>query len=227
MPKKHSVNNNNHHKHISLQKELRKNDFRISIFGSARVKSGNKIYKDTFKLAKEIAKHGFDIVTGGGPGLMEAANKGHEEGDINDILDSIGLKIELPWENKINPYVEIKKTFKRFSERLDNFMKLSCAVVIMPGGVGTCLEFFYTWQLVQVHHICPIPVILVGEMWKKLIEWARKYPLKNGFINEEEFGQIYLAKDVEDAIKIIIKTYKVFKKEGENYCTNIKKYKLN
>lgn len=210
-----------------IAKELKRTEFRVVIFGSARLKKSDKIYKQVYNLAKEIGKNGIDIVTGGGSGLMEAANAGHEAGDKEDMADSIGLTIQLPWEPKKNVYLELKKHFKKFSHRLDHFMALSSVAVIMPGGVGTCLEFFYTWQLIQVKHICPIPVILVGKMWEKLIEWVKKYPLKQGLISKSDLKQIYLAKNNKEAIQIIKNTREIFKKEGDNYCQNIKKYKLD
>ncbi len=214
-------------KPITMEEELKKDDFRVTIFGSARLQLDDKTYKQVFDLAKRIGKHNFDIVTGGGPGLMEAANAGHEAGDGNHESDSIGLIIKLPWENEGNKHLEIKRTFNKFSGRLDTFMALSNAVVVMPGGIGTCLELFYTWQLVQVKHICPIPIILVGKMWEKLIDWVKKYPLKDGLISPEDMDSIHIAKDNDEAMKIILKTYKVYKKEGKNFCKNIKRYKLS
>lgn len=213
--------------HISFKDELKKRDFRVTIFGSARIKSNDKIYKQVKDLAKKIGKHGFDIVTGGGPGLMEAASIGHEIGDKDGKAESIGLTIELPWESEENGHLEIKKHFDHFSGRLDHFMALSSAIVVTPGGIGTCLELFYTWQLVQVKHICPIPIILIGTMWKKLIIWAKKYPLKEGLISPKDFSSIYVVKNNKEAMKVIMNTYEVFIKEGKNYCLNVDKYQLD
>ncbi|MFH1284293.1 MAG: LOG family protein [Candidatus Peregrinibacteria bacterium] len=212
----------NHSKRLS--QELKRNEFRVAIFGSARINKNDKTYRQVYSLAKEIGKNGIDLVTGGGPGLMEAANAGHEAGDANNIADSIGLIIELPWTAPNNAYLEMQKRFKRFSKRLDNFMALSSAVVIVPGGIGTCLEFFYTWQLIQVKHIHPIPIILTGKMWEKLIEWVRKYPLKRGLISPHDMKHVHIAKNNKEAIKLIISTYRIFKKEGKNFYKNIKKY---
>lgn len=212
---------------VKFKRELKKTDFRVAVFGSARIKKNDKVYKQVFALAKEIGKHKFDIVTGGGQGLMGAATEGHAEGDPKKESDSIGLTIRLPWETKPNKHLEIKEHFNKFSSRLDAFMNLSSVVVLMPGGVGSCLEFFYTWQLIQVQHICPIPVILVGKQWEALIDWVKKYPLKQGLISPKDMKAIHIAKNNKEAMAIILKAHKAFEKEGKNYCKNIKKYKLN
>ena len=173
--------------------------FRVTIFGSARIKENDKIYKQVFKLATEIGKHRFDLVTGGGPGLMNAASSGHQAGDSGNHADSIGLTISLPWEVKANKHLEIKKHFNKFSGRLDEFMKLSNVAVIMPGGIGTSLELFYAWQLIQVKHIAPIPVILIGGMWRELIDWVRKWQVKHGLVDKEDLDNIHVVKSNREA----------------------------
>ena len=198
----------------SIKAELKKHDFRVAIFGSARLKKNDKIYKQVYELAKEVGKYKFDVVTGGGPGLMEAANAGHEEGDKGKKADTIGLVIKLPWESRGNKHLEIKKEFATFSKRLDTFMALSKVAVVMPGGIGTCLELFYAWQLVQVKHIKPIPMILVGKMWEELIKWVKKYPLKKDLVSKKDFDNIYIAKDNKAAMRIILKRYKNFNKRN-------------
>ncbi|MFH1533465.1 MAG: LOG family protein [Nitrospirota bacterium] len=205
----------------SMRDEIKRKEFRVAIFGSARIKTADKIYKQVFDLAYEVGKHKFDIVTGGGPGLMEAANAGHEAGDKGHKSDSIGLVINLPWESKSNKHLEIKKRFDQFSKRLDTFMALSKVAVIMPGGIGTCLELFFTWQLLQVKHLKPIPIILVGKMWEKLINWVKKYPLKEGLISEKDLNFIHIVKNNEEAMEIIMKTYRKFN-NGKKHGTNNK-----
>lgn len=197
-------------KKTEMQKELNNHDFRVAIFGSARIKPTDKVYKQVFQLAKKIGSLGFDMVTGGGPGIMEAANAGHENGDTKDKADNIGLPIKLPWENKANKHLEIKKNFNKFSGRLDLFMALSNVVIVMPGGIGTCLELFYSWQLIQVRHIKPVPIILIGKMWEDLIKWMKKYPLKAGLVSPDDFKHIHIAKTNGHAMKIILKTYTEF-----------------
>lgn len=198
----------------TFDSELKRHDFRVAIFGSARVQKNDKIYKHVFKLAKEVGRHHFDIVTGGGPGLMEAANAGHASGDPNRKSDNIGLAIELPWEAKTNKHLEIKRQFSKFSKRLDNFMALSSVAIIVPGGIGTCLELFYTWQLIQVKHIHPIPIILVGEMWEKLIRWVQKYPLKEGLVSPADMDCIHICANIPQAMKVIMKAHQEFVKKN-------------
>ena len=184
-----------------------------------------EIYKQTFNLAKEIGKKHIDIITGGGPGLMKAANAGHEAGDKLNKADSIGLVIKLPWEPEGNNHLEIKKEFDKFSNRLDHFMALSAAIVVMPGGVGTCLELFYAWQLIQVKHVRPIPIIMVGEMWEDIYKWIQKHPVKTGLISAHDTDNLYIAKDNQEILSIILKHHKLFKKEGKfsdpNYGENL------
>ncbi len=211
---------------VSVEKELKHNQFRVAIFGSARIKPNDKIFTEVIELSKEIAKKDIDVVTGGGPGIMEAANLGHQMG-TNGNSDSIGLTIELPWENEGNKHLDKQKHFAKFSSRLDHFMALSNVVVVMPGGVGTCLEFFYTWQLMQVNHICNTPIILHGKMWHDLMKWVEKYPIKDGLISPEDANGIYCVKNNKEAMKIINTSHKTYLEHGKNYCTNNKKYKLD
>ncbi|PLX25733.1 hypothetical protein C0580_01490 [Candidatus Parcubacteria bacterium] len=210
-----------------IKQELNLREFRVAIFGSARIKKNDKLYRQTFDLAKEIGKNNIDIVTGGGPGLMIAANSGHAAGDKDNKSDSFGLRITLPWEIKDNQYLEIKKDFDKFSNRLDYFMALSGAVVVMPGGIGTCLEFFYALQLTQVKHVHPIPIILMGKIWKKLYAWIKQYPMKVGFISPHDIDNVYVAETNEEALDIILKHYKIFNEKGANYYKDIKPYKIN
>lgn len=199
-----------------FKRELKKHDFRVAIFGSARIQKNDRIYRLVYNIAKQIGKHHFDLITGGGPGLMEAANRGHSAGDPRKRSDNIGLPIQLPWESESNMHLEIKRHFNKFSKRLDHFMALSSVMIVTPGGIGTCLELFYAWQLIQVKHIYPIPIILVGKMWEELIKWIKKYPLKHGLISKEDLSCIYIAKDSKQAMKIILDTHRGFV-SGKNH----------
>jgi uncharacterized protein (TIGR00730 family) len=212
-----------------VHKELKKKHFRVSIFGSARIKPDDGTYKLVFNLAEKIGNAGYDVITGGGPGLMEAANAGHEAGNNGSThnADSIGLTIELPWEAGANDYLDEKEHFQKFSERLDHFMALSNVVVVAPGGIGTCLELFYTWQLTQVKHICPISIIVVGDMWEQLMKWIDDYPLKAGLISPGDTNNIFCAKDEDKAFKIIEKMHKLYEELGDKACVNTKMYRLD
>jgi len=200
--------------------------FRVTIFGSARIKKGDTKYRMIYRLARMIGKEGMDVVTGGGPGMMNAASSGHQAGRKNPSAHSIGLNIWLPTEQKLNKHLDVKKEFHKFSKRLDHFMRLSNVVVVSPGGVGTLLEFFYTWQLVQVKHICDIPIILLGDMWKDFIKWVKKSPLKNKFLNKEDVDMLFPAKNEKEALIIINAAFAEYKKGSKNICLNIKKYKI-
>lgn len=209
-----------------IKKELRKADFRVSIFGSARVKRGSPVYKQIHFLAKMLAKENIDVVTGGGPGLMEAANRGHKAGRGIGKSHSIGLAVKLPKEQKINKSLDVVKKFDTFSKRLDNFMLLSNVVIVAPGGVGTLLEFFYTWQLVQTKKICNIPIILLGGMWDGLVDWLEKSPMKKSYFEEHDLSLIFLAKDCPEAVKMVRQAHMEYERGTKNFCLNYKRYKL-
>jgi uncharacterized protein (TIGR00730 family) len=204
--------------------ELYKKHFRVTIFGSARIKPKDPEYHEVYNLAKLIAAEDIDIVTGGGPGLMQAASAGHHEGRKNTDSYTIGLNIVMPLEQKPNRHLDIKKEFDRFSERLDAFMILSDIVVVAPGGIGTLLEFLYTWQLVQVKHICNIPIILMGDMWASFVTWIQTHPVKRGLLSEKDVDRLVLANTHLDAFKIVKKFHEGYLR-GENICLNFKKYK--
>lgn len=212
---------------FNLEEELKNKHFRVTIFGSARTGKGEKEYDTVYKLAYKCGEKGYDVVTGGGPGSMQAANEGHKDGDKNSSADSVGLVIELPWENKSNEFLDKEQKFKRFSERLDTFVVLSNVAVVTYGGLGTCLELFYIWQLTQVKHICSIPIILIGEMWEELIYWVKKNIIETGRADEKDMHNIYVVKSIDQAMDIINKAHDVYKQEGDSYCLNYKKYKLN
>jgi uncharacterized protein (TIGR00725 family) len=205
--------------------EIYKKHFRVAIFGSARIGVHKPAYEEVYKLAHMLGAENIDIVTGGGPGIMESACKGHKEGRNCKETHSIGLNIDIPAEQKPNRYLDIKKDFHRFSKRLDTFTVLSNAVVVAPGGVGTLLEFAYVWQLVQVKHVCNTPIILLGDMWRDFIKWIEQNPLKQKFLEEKDLLMIFLAKDSYSAFRIIKKFHEGYQK-GEDICYNFKKYKV-
>ena len=173
--------------------------YRVSIFGSARIKADSQEYKDAYKLAFELSKRGADIVTGGGPGLMEAANRGAKDG--SNESRSYGLSIHLPFEADANSHLDVKYEHQRFSSRLEEFMRMSHAVVITPGGIGTILELFYTWQLLQVEHISERPVILVGDMWNGLLDWIGKGPLSAKLLDKSDLDRLKFVSSIDEVIK--------------------------
>jgi len=149
----------------------RRDRYQVTIFGSARARPGTFAYDETKRLAQALAELGCDIITGGGPGLMQAANEGANA--ANRKGKSLGIRVELPFEQGVNPFVGIAFEHRTFFTRLHHFVLASDAFVVAPGGIGTVLETMMIWQLVQVGHLEQTPLILVGKMWPGLIEWAR------------------------------------------------------
>ncbi len=209
-----------------IMKHLKKSEFRVVVFGSARLDKKDLVYKKIYKLGKMLGERGMDVITGGGPGAMEAASLGHKEGRKKTKAHSIGLGIKLPHEQKFNGGVDLTVEFNRFSKRLDNFMLLANVVVVAPGGVGTLLELMYTWQLVQVQHICNIPIILLGDTWKGLVNWLEREPLRRGYFEKKDLNLLFVAKNPREAMKMIDKAHEEFKRGNDSYCLNYEKYKL-
>lgn len=159
---------------LSLVKPERPEHYRVTIFGSARLTQEHPIYHEVRRLATMLAEMGCDIVTGGGPGLMQAANEGEALGDPDHHTRSFGLRIDLDFEQQANPYVERLYQHSTFFSRLHHFIRLSSAYVVVPGGIGSTLELMLVWQLLQVRHLHGTPLILVGSMWHGLLEWAAR-----------------------------------------------------
>ncbi|MDP4008700.1 MAG: LOG family protein [Candidatus Peregrinibacteria bacterium] len=220
-------------KDIFAEEALDPGHFRVVVFGSSRTVKDSPLFKQVYKFGEVIADMGFDIVTGGGPGVMEAANTGHQDrasellkAGRNGHVHSFGINIKLPFEQRINPGVKISHEYQRFSARLDEFMSLANVIVIFPGGVGTQLELFYTWQLIQVQHMCHIPIILVGDKWDGLLKWLRDVPMNDGLFTIDDFKMLKCVKDSDEAITAIKKWHKLFVEEGGDVCLNWKKYKI-
>jgi uncharacterized protein (TIGR00730 family) len=159
---------------LSQIRPERQKYYRVAIFGSARTRPGSTVYEEVKQLARYLAERGCDIVTGGGPGLMQAANEGENLGDPENRTRSYGVRIDLPFEQGANPFVEKLYSHRTFYSRLAQFMRLSSAFVIVGGGVGTTLEAMMVWQLLQVRHIEGVPLIFIGPMWRELVDWARR-----------------------------------------------------
>jgi len=190
--------------------------YRVSIFGSSRIRRGDPIYEEVKKLSYELAHMGIDIVTGGGPGLMEAANAGAVEGQIESHARSFGLAIQLTTEEGANPFVNKVFRHRTFFSRLHHFVRLSSAFIVMPGGIGTALELFMVWQLVQVKHVTEHPVILVGTMWTGLIDWIRETMVGRGLVSSTDLDTISIVSSSDEAIPIIRASYERFREENTN-----------
>src|SRR4051812_47228190 len=154
--------------------------YRVTIFGSARIKAGTPAYDAVKKLAAALASMGCDVLSGGGPGLMQAANEGAHSVETQGLRRSVGINIELPFEQQVNPFVTQTYTHGTFFSRLHHFMIASDAFVVVPGGIGTLLEMSLAWQLLQVRKLYNTPLILIGKMWPELVEWSRASMLQEG-----------------------------------------------
>jgi uncharacterized protein (TIGR00730 family) len=149
----------------------RQDRYRVTIFGSARARPGTFAYEETKRVAAVLAELGCDIITGGGPGLMQAANEGAAAAP--ERARSVGIRVALPFEQNVNAFVSQAFEHRTFFTRLHQFVLTSDAFVVAPGGIGTVLEATMVWQLLQVGHLQDVPLILVGKMWTGLVEWAR------------------------------------------------------
>ena len=174
----------------------------ITIFGSARTRKDDWAYKATQKIAIMLAQRGFAIISGGGPGIMEAANKGARMGKGV----SVGLNIKLPEEQKANRYQDVSLTFRHFFARKVMFVKYASGYVIMPGGFGTLDEFFESLTLIQTAKIRRFPVVLMGrKYWEGLIRWMGQTLIDEGTISAADMNLFYLADHPEDAVEYIVK----------------------
>jgi uncharacterized protein (TIGR00730 family) len=175
----------------------------VTIFGSTRTKPGDEIYQKAEQIGKLLAENGFAVITGGGPGVMEAANKGA----FSAGGKSIGLNIELPLEQKPNPYTNITLNFRYFFVRKVMFVKYAVAYIILPGGFGTMDELLESITLIQTKKIKPFPVILVGSnYWKGFLDWIKEVVLKEGKISPSDLEILQLIDKPEEIVKAIKKT---------------------
>lgn len=179
----------------------------VSIFGSARTQPGDGHYELAERIAYKLTGHGYGVITGGGPGTMEAANKGASEGGGT----SVGLNIDLPFEQKANDYIDSDKliNFERFFVRKVMFVKYAQGFIVLPGGLGTLDEFFEAITLIQTNKIGRFPVILVGkEFWGGLIDWLKKVVTqKEGNMNEEDLDLFTLVDSPDEAVDEIDRFY--------------------
>lgn len=172
-------------------------NYRVTIFGSARLQPATYAYEEVKKLAAELTKIGCDIISGGGPGLMQAANEGAQSVEPSASRRSVGIRIDLPFEQELNPFVGLAYGHRTFFSRLHHFMIMSDAFIVVPGGIGTLLELSLAWQLLQVRKLYNTPLILIGKMWAELMDWGRRSMLTKGS---------ELASDIDFTIPICLNT---------------------
>lgn len=178
----------------------------VTVFGSARTSPEDMSYKMAEELGRKLAESAYAVITGGGPGIMEAANKGAHEGDGL----SVGLGIELPHEQGLNKYVDLGLNFRYFFARKTMFLKYSQAFVCLPGGMGTMDEFFEVLCMVQTGKVTNYPIVLMGtEYWSGLLEWMKNTLAAGGYINEDDQELLLLTDDPDEAVAHIIERHKV------------------
>ncbi|MCM3887286.1 TIGR00730 family Rossman fold protein [Frankia sp. R82] len=173
----------------------------VTVFGSARIRSEDPVYELGQRLGAALARAGFAVITGGGPGVMEAVNRGAQEaGGL-----SVGLGIELPYEQRLNDWVDLGVSFRYFFVRKTMFVKYAEAFVILPGGLGTLDELFEALTLVQTGKVTRFPVVLVGsDYWSGLLGWLRSTVLAAGLIKEADLHMMSVTDDVDEAVRIVV-----------------------
>lgn len=199
-----------------LRRTTRAN-FRVTLFGSARLQPGTPAYEKVKALAAGLAAMGCDIITGGGPGLMQAANEGAIVGGA-DATGSVGIRIELPFEQDVNSFVGQAYEHRTFFSRLHHFMIVSDAFIVVPGGIGTLLEASLAWQLLQVNKLYQTPLIFVGQMWAELVEWGKRHMLIEGseLASEADFTIPRCTLTVDDTIALVREAHEVWRRsEGK------------
>jgi len=184
----------------------------VSVFGSARTLSTNHYYKEAEKVGRLLVEAGFGVITGGGPGIMEAANKGAHNADGK----SIGVGIELPFEASMNEYVDLGVENRYFFTRKVMFLKYSQAFVIFPGGVGTLDELFEAITLAQCGHNVKYPIVLVGKKyWEGLVDWMHNTLWEHGAISQKDFDLFRVVDTAEEAVEKITEYHDKYRKESE------------
>jgi uncharacterized protein (TIGR00730 family) len=176
----------------------------VTIFGSARTPAGTKPYEEARDVARRFAEAGWAVVTGGGPGVMEAANRGAKEGGGL----SVGFNIELPHEQHENPYLDIEYTFQHFYARKTMFVKAAEGYVVFPGGFGTMDELFESLTLIQTGKVLNFPVVLFDvDYWTELLVWVRNEALARGMISPEDVELLHLTDDRDEAVQLVLECY--------------------
>ena len=187
--------------------------FSVSIFGSARIQPGTPSYEEVKRLAAGLTSMGCSVVTGGGPGFMQAANEGAVEGAPDHPERSVGIRIALEFEQEVNPYVGESFEHGTFFSRLHHFVLRSSAFIVTPGGIGTVLELMTVWQLLQVRMLTGTPLILVGDMWRDLIDWTSRHMVdKQGvdLVTPSDLEIPRCVDTIEEAIELVRPHYEAW-----------------
>jgi uncharacterized protein (TIGR00730 family) len=176
----------------------------VTLFGSARVREGSRPYREARTVARRFAEAGWAVITGGGPGVMEAANRGAKEGGGL----SVGFNIRLPHEQSSNPYLDIAHTFEHFYARKVCFVKPAEGFVIFPGGFGTLDELYEALTLIQTGKVMHFPVVLFDrDYWQEMLDWIRGELLADGMISPDDVELLYATDDADEAVRIVLECY--------------------
>jgi uncharacterized protein (TIGR00730 family) len=191
--------------------------YRVTVFGSARVPKDHWVYRAVRDMAAELTRLGCDIITGGGPGLMEAANEGVRLADADGTRHSVGIRVELPFEQDVNAFVTQAFEHRTFFTRLHQFVLMSDAFVVVPGGIGTVLETMMVWQLLQVRKLHNTPLVLAGKMYADLVAWCRAYMLRPDFplASPEDLALPVCVDDGPAILRVIREHFEGWKKARE------------
>jgi uncharacterized protein (TIGR00730 family) len=190
---------------LSRLRPSRHDRYRVTVFGSARTDPNHWVYREVKRMSVALAELGCDIITGGGPGLMQAANEGARAANAGERLQSIGIRVDLPFEQDVNPFVAQAFEHETFFTRLHQFVLMSDAYIVAPGGIGTVLEAMMIWQLLQVRHLHDTPLIFAGPMWRGLVEWASAQMLRPGFelANPKDMRIPQCVDNADEAVAIV------------------------
>ncbi len=195
----------------------RRDRYRVTIFGSARARQGGFAYEETKRAAAALAELGCDIVTGGGPGLMQAANEGASS--ASGAAQSVGIRVDLPFEQDVNAFVSQAFEHRTFFTRLHQFVLTSDAYIVAPGGIGTVLETLMIWQLLQVNHLRDTPLLLVGRMWPGMVSWARMAMLSYDppLAGAEDFDIPQCVPGADEAVAVIRDHHARWRQENQSH----------
>ena len=201
---------------LTRLRPTKRDRYRVTIFGSARVPNDHWVYQAVRDLSAELARLGCDIVTGGGPGLMQAANEGFHQGESGRAAGSMGIRVDLPFEQEVNSFVTEAYEHQTFFTRLHHFVLVSDAFVVVPGGIGSVLELMMVWQLLQVRKLHNTPLILVGKMYAELVDWCRKSMLRSDcpLASPQDMDIPICVDDGPSILKLIREHHAAWKKTG-------------
>lgn len=202
---------------LTRLRPTKRDRYRVTIFGSARIDPNHWVYQAVRDVAAELTRLGCDVVTGGGPGLMQAANEGVKRADPDGKQQSMGIRVELPFEQDVNAFVSQAFEHKTFFTRLHHFVLVSDAFIVTPGGIGTLLEAAMVWQLLQVRHLRDTPLILAGHFWDGLLEWVKNVMLKSDapLISPEDLKIPQVLPDGPAIVQAIREHHARWKRQGQ------------